>query len=110
MKYIFILYVFKENASKYSHPSFFSLQRKGNSYYVGDMFLFLNRIVMKTVNGMNEFHSDSSIRQQEMRMIGILSGSWPEAGIAITKEMHHYLQRTYKAVDDMDYPRLCLVQ
>ena len=37
-------------------------------------------------------------------MIWILSWSGPEAGLAITKEMHVYLQKEYNAIDDMDYP------
>lgn len=41
-------------------------------------------------------------------MIWILSWSWPEAWIHITKQMHLYLQDRYNAVQDTDYPKYIL--
>lgn len=41
-------------------------------------------------------------------MIWILSWSWPEAWIHITKQMHLYLQKKHNAVQDTDYPKYIL--
>jgi len=60
---------------------------------------------METKNAASNFSDEKTpIKEQEMKLIWILSWSWPEAGLAITQEMHEYLQWEYNAVDDLDYP------
>ncbi len=49
-------------------------------------------------------NESTPVREQEMKIIWILSWSWPEAWVAITNEIHWYLQDKYGAVDDLDYP------
>ena len=57
--------------------------------------------INKVINFSDE---NNTIKEQEMKVIWILSWSWPEAGLAITQEVHEYLQVKYGAVDDLHYP------